>query len=92
MTAPKTHIRLNHPRKEHFAVGPCPHCGRLDTWLNGVPLEAFCWGPEDNPHEEWSVVIPDPYNPYSEGYAITAPSLLIPYEDRRPEHLKPNLD
>jgi len=27
-----------------LAVGPCPRCGRIDLWLNDVPLKVFCYG------------------------------------------------
>lgn len=81
-------IELTLPKKYHLAVRPCPYCGRLDTWLNNVPLTAYCGGSEEEPHEEWEKVIPSPYNPYLSGYKPSSIPPDIQYEDRRPEHLK----
>ncbi len=46
------------------AVGACPNCGATKHWYNDVPLKAFCWGTEENPHKEWSKVVPAPFQPY----------------------------
>jgi len=35
----------------------CPKCGRKITWINDVPLRAFCWGADGNEHEEVSFLI-----------------------------------
>jgi hypothetical protein len=51
-----------------LAVGPCPHCGKIDNWLNDMPLKAFCWGMQDKEHKEWHKTVPAPFNPYLEGY------------------------
>lgn len=47
------------------AVGKCPHCSQYPTWFNNVPLTAYCWGTEEEPHEEWEKVVPKPYQPYA---------------------------
>lgn len=52
---PFVNIRL---RREHLAAGPCPRCGRLDTWLHSVPLRVSCWGPEHAEHKQWSRQVP----------------------------------
>lgn len=88
-------IELTLPRKEHFAVGPCPCCGRLDTWLNDVPLRAFCWGdqrPNDTSkeHKEWAKRIPAKFNIYSPKFDSKAVPPEIKFVDRRPAHLKKN--
>lgn len=49
------------------SVGDCPVCGRTPTWFNDVPLKAFCWGTEDNPHPEARKTVPYADQPY--GYA-----------------------
>lgn len=47
----------------------CPFCAEPPTWFNDVPLRAFCWGADGGPeHQEWSVVVPPPYNPYLKPY------------------------
>jgi hypothetical protein len=79
----KPFIELTLPKIYHLAVGPCPHCGRLDTWLNNVPLTAYCGGDEDKPHKEWEKVIPSPYNPYLSTYDSLCVPNEIEYEDRR---------
>lgn len=79
----KPFIKIREPRKEHYAVGPCPFCGRLDTWLNNLPLTAFCGGSEENPHEEWAKQVPAPHNIYLDGYNSAAPVETVEYEDRR---------
>ena len=56
------------PSKYSLAVGPCPICNSINHWLNNIPLTAYCWGTEDNPHTEWSKVVPLPFNPSLEGY------------------------
>jgi hypothetical protein len=33
-------------------IGPCPVCGKKAWWYNDIPLKAFCWGSEENEHEE----------------------------------------
>lgn len=81
-------IKLTFPNKYHLTVGSCPYCGRLDTWLNNVPLTAYCGGSEEEPHDEWERVIPPPYNPYLKTYDSSLNLPSIEYEDRRPEHLK----
>ena len=50
--------------KYHNAVGPCPICGKKDPWLNNIPLTAYCWGSDENPHKEVRRVVPDPAQPY----------------------------
>jgi endogenous inhibitor of DNA gyrase (YacG/DUF329 family) len=45
-------------KKIYEAVGPCPYCGKKKTWLNDVPLRAFCWGTEQKPHREWHKLVP----------------------------------
>ena len=49
------------------AVGPCPRCGMVPTKFNNIPLTAYCWGPEDNPHPEMTRIIPAPVQPYGAG-------------------------
>jgi hypothetical protein len=51
-----------------IAAGPCPHCGRMDTWLNDIPMKAFCRGTDKQPHKTWEKVVPIPYNPNLQGY------------------------
>ena len=51
-------------KKYDVAVGPCPHCGKKEHWYNDVPLAAFCWGTDENPHKEWKKVVPRKMNPY----------------------------
>ena len=46
------------------AVGKCAACGNYPDWFNDVPLRAFCWGTDDNPHEEMSRVVPGKAQPY----------------------------
>lgn len=48
---------------EHLndCMGPCPECGKSTWWYNDVPLTAFCWGKNDNSHEEVAVVVPSEY-------------------------------
>lgn len=46
------------------SVGPCPKCGRKEHWFNNVPLTAYCYGPEENPHPEVSRVVPSPFQIY----------------------------
>ena len=79
----KAFVSSTIPRKEHHAVGSCPHCGRLDTWLNNIPLTAYCWGSEENPHKEWKKEIPKPFQPYDEYHNPNAEVKEIEYEDRR---------
>lgn len=81
-------IKLRRPSKFHLAVGACPRCGRLDNWLNNVPLTAYCNGSEEQPHREWKKVVPNPYNIYLGGYDSNAIPPPIAYEDRRPQHLR----
>jgi hypothetical protein len=38
-------------------IDPCPKCGRTINWFNDIPLKGFCWGPPDNEHEEYSVIV-----------------------------------
>jgi hypothetical protein len=52
--------------KVQQAVGKCPVCGRLPTWVNHVPLTAYCWGTADNEHREARKVVPSPLQPYGE--------------------------
>lgn len=50
-------------------LGPCPRCGKERLWYNDLPLRTFCWGrSEAEEHEEWSVLVPPPFNPYLPGY------------------------
>lgn len=35
----------------------CPKCGKQITWLNDVPLRAYCWGTSTNEHEEVSFLV-----------------------------------
>jgi hypothetical protein len=53
-------------KKLQKAVGRCPICGRLPTWFNNIPLEAYCWGTSKKPHMEWSKIIPGKAQPYKE--------------------------
>lgn len=54
-------------RKEaQKAVGKCPRCKQYPTWFNNVPLTAYCWGTEEEPHEDWEKVVPSPYQPYED--------------------------
>jgi hypothetical protein len=55
---------------EQAAVGPCPYCGRVDHWLNDVPLKAVCSGTGNEAvfHPLWERVVPAPFNPYLPGY------------------------
>ncbi len=85
MSKPKAYIDYVLPRKEHFAVGPCPCCGRLDTWLNDVPLRAFCWGGNGKIHREWAKRIPAKFNRYSHLYDKDAVPKPIKYKDLRKE-------
>lgn len=57
---------MKKPTTEEFdkAVGPCPYCGKTKHWYNDVPLRAFCWGSEENPHREWKKLVPAKLNPY----------------------------
>tara|TARA_Y100000385_G_C13106048_1_gene647910 strand:- start:2845 stop:3048 length:204 start_codon:yes stop_codon:yes gene_type:complete len=48
-------------------IGPCPVCGATDLWFNDIPLKAFCWGTEENPHPEARKTVPYHEQPY--GYA-----------------------
>lgn len=82
----KPFIACTLPRKEHFAVGACPYCGRLDTWLNNVPLTAYCGGSEEHPHKEWEKVVPRPFQPYDEFHDPKAKPKEIKYEDKRKVH------
>ncbi|MGG6267130.1 hypothetical protein ACQ4M3_13260 [Leptolyngbya sp. AN03gr2] len=86
---PEPFIKFKLPSPQNLAAGPCPRCGRLDHWLNNIPLTAYCYGSEENPHEEWSTVIPTPFNPYLKNYNKRATLAPIEYIDRRPNHLKP---
>jgi len=86
VVAEKTHTLLRKPGElleAQKAVGSCPRCGRVDHWLNDVPLRAFCWGPDSNPHPAWEKVVPKPFNPYLPGYDRNAKAVLSgPIEDR----------
>jgi hypothetical protein len=67
---PKPHLVLrkrDEVLEAQWAAGPCPHCGRVDHWLNDVPLSAFCNGTEAKPHREWQRRVPVPFNPYLPG-------------------------
>jgi len=85
---PQIHIRLNEPTTEQIVAGACPHCGRLDTWLDGnaMPLTAFCVGTEDEPHIKWERQVPEPFNCHLPNYRPDAKVPEIEYEDRRPLH------
>ena len=50
--------------KYQKAVGRCPICGKYPTWFNDIPLTAYCWGTEEDEHEEWNKVIPGKAQPY----------------------------
>jgi hypothetical protein len=76
------------PNRKHFAVGPCPICGRLDTWINDVPLKAFCWGLKHKEHKEWSKTIPNKYNNYLKGFIPNCPVREISFLDKRSAKLK----
>lgn len=70
-TSPKPFTLVRKPSdllSAQIAAGPCPHCGRIDNWLNDIPLRAFCWGTEERPHAEWRKTVPGPYNPYLPSY------------------------
>ena len=54
----------NEPNPRAKAVGNCPICGKVPDWFNDVPLRAFCWGTEDEPHDEASRVVPGDAQPY----------------------------
>jgi hypothetical protein len=71
-------IPLNQLHPAQIAVGPCPVCGRLDLWLNNVPLTAYCFGNDRQEHKEWSKQIPGPYNPYLTSYDAKAAVHEIP--------------
>jgi hypothetical protein len=47
----------------HDAVGTCPMCGK-QAFLNHVPLTAYCFGTEDNPHRGISRLVPKPQQPH----------------------------
>lgn len=83
MSKPTPFIDCVEPNDRHFAVGPCPKCGRLDTWLNDVPLRAFCWGTDDKEHPEWTKRIPAKFNPYCRSFNPTAKPKRIKYKDLR---------
>ena len=51
-----------HTRAE--AVGRCPKCQKSPEWFNDVPLRAFCWGTDEQPHDEMTAIVPLPLNPY----------------------------
>lgn len=76
-------ISVHPPTRENFAVGPCPYCGRLDTWTNGVPIETSCSGEESNPHKPWNKQIPAKHNAYCDEYDAKTYPDIIPYEDCR---------
>lgn len=40
-------------------VGVCPKCRREITWFNNIPLTAYCWGTEAEPHKEWRKIVPN---------------------------------
>lgn len=42
-------------------IGPCPVCGKTKWWYNDVPLKAFCWGTEDDEHEEVIIEVENRY-------------------------------
>lgn len=31
----------------------CPKCGKKITWFNDMPLSGFCWGTNEEEHEEY---------------------------------------
>ncbi len=41
------------------SVPVCPHCGQKPHWFNNIPLTAFCWGTESDPHREWRCIVPE---------------------------------
>lgn len=43
--------------KHQLIVGQCPKCNKHPDWFNDVPLRAFCWGTEKNPHVEMTRVV-----------------------------------
>ena len=47
-------------------VGPCPRCGKVPTWFNDVPLRAYCWGTEQDPHLELSRLVTGSAQPYAD--------------------------
>lgn len=46
------------------SVGKCTICGKQIYWFNNVPLRGYCWGTEEKPHKEFSILVPKEYNPY----------------------------
>ena len=57
----------DYQREIREAVGPCPKCGAFeDLWFNNVPMTAYCWGTEDNPHCELVRIVPNPMQIYGQ--------------------------
>lgn len=47
-------------KKLDTAVGACPFCKKKTKFFyNDMPLKAFCWGPEQKPHKQWSKIVPE---------------------------------
>lgn len=55
---------MGRPDKYQKSVGKCPYCNKFPKWFNNVPLMAYCWGPENKEHKEWTKVVPRPLQPY----------------------------
>jgi hypothetical protein len=55
---------VNHPNARQSSVGLCPVCGLMPTWFNNVPLTAYCWGSDSNPHPGMERIVPGTAQPY----------------------------